>query len=534
MKLIVIDPRRSETARRAHVHLQAWPGEDSTILAGLIHIILGERLHDAAFVGDNTRGFAELSEAVSAYTPDYVAARAGVEVEDLREAARVFATAKRGAVQCATGPSFSMRSNLTFYLALCLNTLCGRWARAGERVLYPNVLLPAYIPKAQPLPPYPVFGGHRFRVHGMQENASGLPTACLPDEILMEGEGQIRALFSLGGNPASAFVDERKTAAALRSLDLLVSLDVTMSATARLAHYVVAPPMQLETPACTYVSEALKFVGPQRGFPMPWAQYTPASVPVPPGSDLLEEQTFFFRLARAMKLQLEWVNYHSLGKFAESPTERFKLDMEHEPTLDEIYDFATRSARIPLSEVKRYKHGHNFDVDVRVAPREPDCDDRLQLADPMMMAELAEIRDEDWQTARRSSAFPLLLVCRRANNYMNSIGIELPALHRNKYYNPLFIPSASAAALGLADGDVAEIRSRYETMLGIVEIDDSLRPGVVAMSHGFGARGDCSEENPRSGGSNVNRIIHVDEHDPISGIPRMSALPVAIAKHLPG
>jgi anaerobic selenocysteine-containing dehydrogenase len=125
MKLIVIDPRRSETARRATHHLQVWPGEDPTILAGIIHIIISERLYDSEFVAQNAIGFEALQAAVAPYTPDYVAGRAGVTLDSLLEAARTFGRGRRGGVVCSTGPSFSTRSNVSFYLALCLNTRPG-------------------------------------------------------------------------------------------------------------------------------------------------------------------------------------------------------------------------------------------------------------------------------------------------------------------------------------------------------------------------------------------------------------------------
>ena len=98
--------------------------------------------------------------------------------------ALTFGHGKRGGVVCSTGPSFATHSNLTYYLALCLNTLCGRWARAGDMAPFPNVLLPAFTPRAQPYAPYPVKSDRPMRVHGLMENASGVPTAALADEIL--------------------------------------------------------------------------------------------------------------------------------------------------------------------------------------------------------------------------------------------------------------------------------------------------------------------------------------------------------------
>jgi anaerobic selenocysteine-containing dehydrogenase len=529
MKMIVIDPRRTETARRAHIHLQARPGEDPTLLAGIINIIMAERLYDEAFVSENASGFAALKAAVAPFTVDYVASRADVPADDLVRAARTFATAKKGAAVCATGPSFSMRSNLTWYLSLCLNTVCGRWKRAGERAVYPNVLLPAFTPKAQPLPPYPIFGEQKLRVMNLRDTPAGMPTGALVDEILHEGEGQVKALFCIGGNPMSAFPDQRRTEAALRSLDLLVSADVMLSATAKLAHYVIAPPMPLEQPAITYHMESIKYFGPLRGSQIPWAQYSPAAVKEPPGSDLMPEHAFFFLLAQKLQLQLNWVNHHGMHKFEESPAESIPLDITTVPSLDDIFELAMRNSRVPLAEVKKHPHGKRFDIDAAIEPRDRGCTDRLQLADPMMIAELAEVYGEDFAAKRLAMDFPFQLVCRRANNTLNSIGTNIPAQLKGRAYNTLQINPHDVAALRLREGQVVEISSRYASILGIIEGDDSVRPGVVSMTQGFGARGEAEELNPYLAGSNVNLLMHQGEYDPISGIARMSALPVAIS-----
>jgi anaerobic selenocysteine-containing dehydrogenase len=249
MKLVVIDPRRSEVAKQAAVHLQGRPGEDPTILAGMLRVVLREGLGDLDFVRENARGLDELRAAVEPFSPDYVERRADVRRGDLLLAARTFARARRGQANAGTGPNMSGRGNLTEYLLLCLTTLCGRWLRAGERVPNPGALLPAARAKAQPVAPTAGWGfGERLRVRGLADTAAGLPTAALADEILLPGEGRVRALFCLGGNPMAAWPDQLKTDAAMRALDLLVTFDIKMSATAKLAHYVIAPRLSLEQP----------------------------------------------------------------------------------------------------------------------------------------------------------------------------------------------------------------------------------------------------------------------------------------------
>ncbi len=530
LKLVVVDPRRSETARRAYLHLQAHPGEDPTILAGLIHIIIRERLHDEAFVAENAEGFAELDETVEPFTPEYVARRAGVDRNDLIEAARVYAGAKRSFALAGTGPSFSTRANLTEYLTLSLNTICGRWNRAGEKGIRPNVLMPPYIPKAQPYKPYKAWGyGEKLRVRGLSNATPGMPTGALADEILLEGEGQVKALFCLGGNPMMAWPNQAKTFDALSKLELLVTLDPEMSATSRMADYVIAPRLTLETPGMTQPAEMLKFFGPTLGFPEPYAQYSPKVVDPPEGSDVIEEWEFFYGLAQRMKLQLILVGFYGWGRHIESPPILTHLDMGRKPTTDEIYEIITKGSRVPLSEVKKHPHGHVFEeIEDEVAPRDPDNDDRLMLGDSTMLAELRDVRGEDWEASQGDVDFPFRLIPRRANNFVNSGGRSLDALRGKRPYNPAFLHPEDLAQVGVESGGRIEIRSRHGSIEGIAQADDDLRPGCLSMTHAFGENPDESGEVAQVG-SNTGRLTSDEiDCDPYTGMPQLGNLPVRI------
>ncbi len=524
MKLIVIDPRRTETARRATHHLQAKPGEDATLLAGIVHIIIAEGLYDSAFVQANAEGFDALAAAVAPYTPEHVAARAGIAVEQLLDAARSFGRARRSGVICATGASFSPHNNLTFYLSLCLNTLCGGWAAEGEDAPYPNVLLPAFQPRAQPYAPFPVFAKGTMPATGFRESASGMPTAALPDEILKGGDKGIKALICLSGNPILSWPDQRKTEAALKSLELLVVMDLHMTATAKLAHYFVPAPHQLETAASTSRVESLKYVGAARGFTIPWAQYTAKVVERPAGSDLLEDASFFYRLGQRMGLKLTLSNTFGYRGHIENPSATFPLDMTREPSNEEFVEMTCAGSRIPLAEVQKYPHGHVFEnVAMKVAGREASCTARLQLADPMMIAELAQVRREAPPELQAHQTH--LLISRRINQVMNSVGHHVAEPADKSGYTPAHLHSADFKPLGLAPGDVAMVRSRHGAIQVKLQADDSLRPGVISVIHGFGGLLQDAAKNP---GRSVTQLVDMDEADSISGIPRMSAIPVAI------
>lgn len=533
MKLIVIDPRRSQTAARAAIHLQPRPGEDVTIVAGIINFVISEGLCDTAFLADNATGFDELAAAVSGFTPEYVAERADVPMEQFIAAATIFAThgTRRGMVNAGTGANFAAHGSLLEYLCLCLTTICGRWQRAGQPVVRPNTLMPAFTAKAQPHPPYEGWGyGERLRVRGLTDTVAGMPTAALADEILLEGEGQVKALICIGGNPMAAWPDQRKTLRALENLDLLVTLDTEMSLTSRLADYVIAPMMQMETPAMTMGSELIKYYTSGTGIPAAYGQYVPRLVEPPEGSDLTEEWQFFLGLTKRMQLDLWFVNFFGGGggRFMESPPVVINMNADTALTTEELFAQMCSTSRIPFDAVAGHPHGKIFDVDEVVAERDTDCDARLDIGNAVLLGELAEVLAEDFAAAQDTAEYPLRLIPRRHGSFMNSSGTNLAALNRGKPYNPAYMHPAAIAALGLRSGDLVTVTSPHDSIPSVVESDDSLRPDVIAMHHAFG--GLPSEDGEvRSRGSNVGRLVPTDtEYDPITGLPRQGNIPVKV------
>ncbi|MEJ5978911.1 molybdopterin-dependent oxidoreductase [Novosphingobium sp. PS1R-30] len=533
MKLIVIDPRRTETAKRAAIHLQPRPGEDPTILAGLIHVIIAEGLVDREFIDGEVDGFDALAAQVADFTPEYVARRAEVPADQVTAAARLFATRRGGMANCGTGPNFSQHGNLTEYLALCLATICGRWPRAGDPVHRPNALLPAYTARAQASGPFQGWGyGTKLRVRDLTDAACGLPTAALADEILLEGDGQVRALICNGSNPMAAWPDQRRTQQAMEKLDLLVCLDVEMALTARLADYVIATKMTLETPGMTQRVEALKYYTIGIGYPKPYAQYSPRIVAPPPDSDLIEEWEFYNGVAKRMGLGLTMGIKYGFGRFDEAPPTIIDMAKSDNLTTEGLYEKICEKGRFTLDEVRRHPHGHIFEVNETVAPKDPDCRERLDVGNAHMMGELAQVRAFEFQTEHADQAYPFRLISRRSNNFLNSAGRRLPGekLTRGKAYNPLFMHPQDLTELGLQAGDTVTITSRHDRIPSIVEPDETMRRKVIAMYHCFGGLVE-EDDGFETHGSNVGRLTPADrQYDAISGIPRMSNIAVSVSR----
>ncbi len=365
------------------MHLATRPGEDVALLAAMLNVILGEGRHDAPFVEAHVQGLDALRAAVAPFTPALAAGRADVPEEQIVEAARTFADAERGLACGITGANMSGHSSLVEYLMLCLNTVCGRFLREGDTVANPGVTLPRATPRAEAVDPRPYrHVGEEVRVRGLGQSASGMPTAALADEILTEGEGQVRILISSGGNPVAAWPDQQRTAAAMEKLDLLVQVDIKMSATASMADYVIAPKISFEVPGLSYASESIEAQSVLWGLAEPFGMYAPALIDVPPGSDLIEEWELFFGLAQRMGVPLFATGLPSTTATEREDRRLEPLDMENKPTTDELFALLTAGSRIPLDEIKGHPDGARFDEAIVVEPADPEATDASTWATP--------------------------------------------------------------------------------------------------------------------------------------------------------
>lgn len=205
----------------------------------------------------------------------------------------------------------------------------------------------------------------------------------------------------------------------------------------------------------------------------------------PPSAERVEDAAFFFRLAQRMGLQLSWTQTPGYRAHLEGPTQTLPFDMRREPSNEDLIALTCANSRLPLDEVKRHPHGRVFDeAKVRVAPRDPACTAMLQLADPLMMAELAQVRAEAPRQAALDGQRTQLLVSRRLNRVMNSVGQPFATAVEGDGdgATPGFMPSAdlAALALALAPGDLAKVASAHGEMRVRLIADDDWRTGVPA------------------------------------------------------
>jgi len=499
-QIIVIDPRESETAKFADLHLRPWPGEDATLLAGVLHIILDREWQDVEFCSQFVDGLDTLRAALARFRAEVVAARTGVLQEQIVEAAALFAEPladrlKRGTAGSGTGPNMGCNSNLAEHLVECLNVICGRYPRAGDFVANPGVLAPAYPRLEQVIPPQRSWESGWKDADGFGILFGERMSGTLPDAMYAKGVGRVAALIVDGGNPVNA-IPGSSTPAAFAELDLLVTIDPFMTETAKVSHYILPPPMMLERydiPNPTYEPHI---------FQVPYVQYSRPVLDRPEGSELIDDWRVFWELGHRLNLPLQ------LGG---TP-----LDFDSIPDDESMIAQIAANSSVPFEIIRQAEEGEIIDVVPQmVLPGQSDA--RFAVAPPDVIKELATLHLEFPQDRKR----PFRFAMRRMREVQNTMYHDLPSIRKVIRINPVWMHPSDMADLDLSSDDIAEISSAHGAIEGPVRSDPTMRRGVVAVTHGWGG----------GKGVNVNILTHrIMGRDPINAMPVMTGFPVNVRK----
>src|SRR3954464_10232065 len=490
-RVVVVDPRRTETARQFE-HMAVRPDSDAWLLLSLLQVIFEEGLADRRFLAGWTRDAAALQRAAAPHTPASTEERTGVPAEDVRALARDFAAADGAAAYGRTGSCPGRHGTVVSFLLDALGAATGNLDRPGGAVFGRPAVAIEDVGDAAGLATY---GRTRSRVGDFPDVIGNMPASLIPEEIETPGDGQLRALFVSAGNPALSVPDGEAMTRALGKLDLLVSLDFYVNETNRHADYVL--------PSTTFLERddtPVAFLG---FYTTPFVQHSDAVVA--PAGEAREEWEIVEDLARPLGIVPSSIPaLRLLGRLGVrlKPQRLLDLLLRTGPEGDL---FGLRRRGLNLKKLRARPHGivvadHVATGVLRRKIRHRDH--RLRLAPDAIAGELRAMQED----AREDPSFPLRLIGLRELRSHNSWMHNSPLLLRGGRTHAARVHPDDAAAVGLSDGDTVCVASTSGSIELPVKVTDEMTPGTVAGPHGWGHRGGWRLANEEAGGVNVNEL----------------------------
>jgi anaerobic selenocysteine-containing dehydrogenase len=513
-RIVVVDPRRTETAALADEHLFLRPGTDALLLAALLQVIFVEQLARPGRLASFTDGLAALEDAVAPFTPEAIAAQTGVPAEITRSLARRLAAAPSAAIYGRFGVSTQSFGGLACWMIYALSLVTGNLDRPGGAMFtHPAFDLVAFASK---IGQRGHFDKGRSRVRNLPEFGGEYPVATLADEIETPGTGQIRGLVTVAGNPVLSAPNGRRLDRALASLDFMVSVDIYRNETTRHAHLILPPTFGVENDHYDVVFHALAVRNTAR-YSLPMVQ--PPARARRDWEILLELTTRL--LARKGPAAAAAAHAQRLALRALTPAGLVDLGLR----------FGPYGAAGNLSLRTLEKHPHGMDL----GPLRPALPERLETRDrrinaapALFLGDLLRLRALLF-AVRPPGSFEL--IGRRELRSNNSWMHNSERLTKGPERCKLRMNPEDGARLGLADGGRVKVRSRVGEIEATLELTEELMPGVVSLPHGWGhsREGVALRVASARPGVSINDITDDQALDPLCGTVAFSGVPVQIS-----
>ena len=543
-KIVVFDPRRSRTAEVADEHHFIRPGTDAQLLFAIVAVLFEEDLISTGALAGHCNGIDEVRELSGEFTPEAVAPLCGIAPDEIRRVARELAAADRAAVYGRIGTCTQEFGTLASWLVDVVNVLTGNLDRPGG-ALFPRPVAGGSPARDTPGPGRGTrFGRWQSRVRGLGEVLGELPVSCLAEEIETPGEGQIRALITIAGNPALSTPNSGRLDRALDALEFMVSVDIYLNETTSHADVVLPAPAPLERSHydLALYQFAIRSV----------ANYSPPVFE----ADMPAEWQTLLRLAGVVAGQGPDVDVEAFDTMVALEMARREASAAGSPIAgrDPGEIVAALAPRVGperildlLVRVGPFGEGLGEDPDgltlaaLEASPHGIDCgplESRVPdaLLTPSAKIELAPepiVADVDRLRASlgRHVNGAMVLIGRRQQRSNNSWMHNLPLLVKGKPRCTARLHPDDAARFGLEDGGPVRVTSRAGTVEVPVEVTEAIMPGVVSIPHGWGHDAHGMQMAVASDHAGVNSNILADEAvvDPLSGNAVLNGIPVELA-----
>jgi anaerobic selenocysteine-containing dehydrogenase len=541
-KLVVVDPRRSETAAIADEHHFLRPGTDALLLFAMVQVLFEEGLVRMGRLETLVRGTEPLRTLAKDFPPEAVADATGISAETIRRIARELAAAPSAAVYGRIGTCTQEFGTLASWLVDVLNALTGNLDRPGG-AMFPR---PAHGRAGDEAAGSGRLPHARWRssVRGLPEAFGELPVAALAEEIDAAGDARIRALVTVAGNPVLSSPNGARLERALGSLDFMVSVDIYLNETTRFADLILPPtaPLERSNYDAAFYGLAVRNV----------AKFSPRAVEPPEDSreqwEILAELAGRINGASANAVD-ELVFSHLLGNAVGPGTgspavtpEVARAALGSRPGPERIVDLMLRAgpygdrfepggAGLSLEALRKAEHGIDLGA---LEPRLPGVlatpSRQVELAPELLVSDVPRLR-ERLRELSLAGAPEMVLIGRRQLRSNNSWMGNLHALAKGRERCTLLVHPRDAARLGLASGGRARVRSRVGELLAPVAVSDEVMPGVVSLPHGFGhdAPGARLRVAREHAGVNSNLLTDEARLDALSGNGELNGIPVEVS-----
>jgi anaerobic selenocysteine-containing dehydrogenase len=526
-QLIVIDPRRTETAAVADAHHFIRPGADVFLLAAMVQVLFAENLVNLGRVAPWVQGTEEVRAAVAGFTPEAAAARCGMPADTIRSLARQIASTPKAAVYARIGTCTQQYGTLASWLVDVLNTLTGHLDMEGGMLFAKSAAFASNTVGKPGIGKGVSTGRHHARVSGAPEVYGELPITCMAEEIETPGEGQVRALITVATNPVLSSPDGPRLAKALDSLDFMVSLDIYLNETTRHAdvilpglspledlHYDVAFPQLSWRNHARYSAPVLPR---PEGQPEEWQTLLKLTAIVQgqgarQDADLLDDQQFADDANRLF-------GPHAAAVIAATgslrgPQRGLDVALRSGPYGDQ---FGLKPEGLNLKKVMAASDSGGIDLG-ELQPRIPEMlrtpSGKVELAPPLLLQDLERAAQD-----LRAPAPDLVIIGRRDVRTNNSWMHNLPTLAKGPFRCTALIHPDDAVRYGVEDGGMATLRNGHRSVQAQVQVSTDMMPGVVSLPHGWGhnlpgAQLRVAAERP---GANINALLDDQLRDPLSG-----------------
>lgn len=554
-KIIVIDPVRTETVDHADLHLQLAPGTDSYLLGALLVLLKQRGAFDDAFLAAHTTGLDEVLACLDRIPVDDWLAHCEVPRADVERAADMIAAAKAMSVRAELGIQQGRHSTLNSYFEKLLFLLTGNFGRAGTNGLHTWL---------QPL--WGTSRGAQSPVTGMQEIAGLYPPNRFTAEVLNESESRLRGLLVDSSNPANTAANSDAFREALDALDLVVVVDIAMTETASLADYVLPAAAQYEK--WEYTLFSFSFPANDIHLRAPLFEPLPGTLPEP---------EIYTRLARAMTLLPDDATLADLRNLAADDREAFakkfqtllKENRQYAAlaphilslTLGQTLPDGAAGAAVLWPACHRVASEHEVAVqralDTDASP--PDLGDRL--FDRIVAARSGAVfalsdYNDIWSMIRHDDGrvhlaipdlldwigrldpggeradpnYPLTLMAGQRRAYNANQIIRATAWRKSDSEGALRIHPEDLSTIGARDGDWVAVETRTARLTVRAEANDRMRPGMIALPHGFGMAVTDPTGAKLTAGPRINNLTASDDCDPIAATPYHKTIPAAVKR----